>query len=559
MDLRIACFFLLALAICSGLSGQDPFRVAMIGCHQQFEPAPALVRYVEAEPDLCLWIGDNVYADTEDDFSFIERCYQALASKPAFQVLIENHPTIATWDDHDFGLNDAGKEYPLKEKSMAYFRSFWSLEGKIPADQDGIYYSHAVKHGDKIIQFIMLDVRYNRDAPYTHGDVLGENQWSWLEEELKKPADLRFIASGFQILLGAETGSETWAAFPEARTRLFETVRKSGAQHVLFLTGDQHYGEVCRMRGVLDYDAVELQFAGINQIERPEYNPWRVAPVIKSLHSYALLDLFLEDTKEEVPHILFHIYNAMSNERELIYRVNLRELETPINIIGPDRFVGKAEVKIKHKFPELSLHLTTDGTEPTSRHKPKSAKLTLTETTTVKAALFHPNGDRRSPVVERTFSRLTPIKSENLPEGSLLGLNYTYFEKQLQQLDDLQALSPLKKGFLAGQDFLDFVHRPDSFAIVFTGWLEIPQTGTYTLVSQSDDGSRIFIHNQLIVDNDGSHSTRTRDGLVALEQGWHPIRIEYFDDYSGQQLNIFWKDDENLIKHLMPADFRRKK
>ena len=200
---RNSLCLLLFSATVQGLFAQNPFRIAMIGCHRQFEPAPALVRYLEAEPDLCLWIGDNVYADTEDDFSFIEECYDALAAKPAFRAL-QSIPTIATWDDHDFGLNNAGKGYSLKAESKAYFRKFWQLEDVIPEEQDGIYYSHYVKHQEKTVQFIMLDVRYNRDEPFSGGDVLGENQWSWLEEDLDKPADLRLVASGFQILLGAD-------------------------------------------------------------------------------------------------------------------------------------------------------------------------------------------------------------------------------------------------------------------------------------------------------------------------------------------------------------------
>lgn len=555
MNIRRFLHTLALISIVLVAHGQEPFRVAMIGCHRQFDPAPALVRYVEAKPDLCLWIGDNVYADTEDDFSFIEKCYTALANKPAFQELKTYFPTIATWDDHDFGWNDAGKEYPLKEESMAYFRTFWSLEDKIPVDQDGIYYSHYVRHGDRMVQFIMLDVRYNRDLPFTHGDVLGDNQWSWLEAELRKPADLRFIASGFQVLLGPETGSETWAAFPEARERLFETVRRSGAQQVLFLTGDQHYGEVCRMRGAMDYDAVELQFSGINQIEEPEYNPWRVAPVIKSLHSYALIDLYLEETKMEVPHVLFHIYDALTNERELTYRVNLNELQTEVRFFGADRFVDKTVVTLEHDFPALHLRVTTDGSEPRLQSEAPPLELTITETTTVKAALFHPAGQRRSPVFERTFTRLLPKKAVALKEKSKKGLAYRYYEKQLEQLDDLKNLAPLRSGVVSEGDYLDVAHRADSFALVFEGFFQVPAAGTYTLISQSDDGSRIFVHNQLVVDNDGSHSSRTREGVVALEAGWHPIRMEYFDDYSGERLRISIKDSEGGVRPLQPLDF----
>ena len=70
---------------------EGSFRIAVLACHKQFEPSPALERYLELNPDLCLWIGDNVYADAPEDPKFIQLCYDTLASKKAFQALF---PTI---------------------------------------------------------------------------------------------------------------------------------------------------------------------------------------------------------------------------------------------------------------------------------------------------------------------------------------------------------------------------------------------------------------------------------------------------------------------------------
>ena len=61
--------------------------VALAGCHRQDGPAPAMFRYVDARPDLMIWLGDNVYADTKDDITFIEKCYGLLAAQPAFAQL----------------------------------------------------------------------------------------------------------------------------------------------------------------------------------------------------------------------------------------------------------------------------------------------------------------------------------------------------------------------------------------------------------------------------------------------------------------------------------------
>ena len=304
----------------------DIERIAILACHRQNEPAPAIAACVETDPDLVLWIGDNVYADTKDSPQFIRDCYATLAGKPGFQELRQRAPWLVTWDDHDFGLNDAGGEYPLKGESREIFRDFWQLSDEIPAERDGVYYAKRFQTHGKTLQVILLDPRFNREPPGPKADTLGDRQWAWLAERLAEPADLRLVVSGYQILLDADTGSETWAEFPRARQRLFDSIRQQRAEHVVFLTGDQHYGEVCRLRGALGYDAVELQFAGLNQIEGPEFNSTRVTPVSTSKHSYALLDIRWMQTATEVPHLLFRVFDAETGAADLVYRVNFSEL-----------------------------------------------------------------------------------------------------------------------------------------------------------------------------------------------------------------------------------------
>ena len=309
--------------------GGDVNRIAILGCLKQNEPAPALEKCLEAKPDLCLWIGDNVYADTKTSPDVIRDCYATLAAKPGFQGLRSAAPWVATWDDHDFGLNDAGGDYRFKHESRDLFRAFWQLADEIPADRDGVYYAKTFPTHGKTLQLILLDPRFNRDEPGPRGDTLGERQWGWLKTALQEPADLRLVVSGYQVLLDAGTGSETWAEFPAARRRLFDLIRSSNAEHVVFLTGDQHYGEVCRLRDALGYDAVELQFSGVNQIEPPEFNSTRVSPVSRSRHSFALLDIRWRRTAQDMPHLLFHVVDADTGRDDLVYRLNFAELERP--------------------------------------------------------------------------------------------------------------------------------------------------------------------------------------------------------------------------------------
>ena len=547
----------LLLIVLTGVlhSGEDRYRIGILGCLSQDAPAPALAGYVEAEPDLALWVGDNVYADTLSDPGVIAECYATLSAKPAFQELMAEVPTVATWDDHDFGYNNAGKEYPYKRESQALFREFWGMEAAIPAEQEGVYSSHVVEHNGKRIQLILLDVRYHRDPPYSGGDVLGSAQWAWLEEQLEQPADVRLVVSGFQILLDRRAGSETWAKFPEARERLFRTIRESGAQRVVFIAGDQHYGEVNRLGGALDYDAVELQFAGINQIEDPEWNPLRVANAIRSKHSIALLDLYLEGSEREVPHLHYTIRNASTGALELSYRVNLSELETRLTFEGPAFFAEEAAVAVDHPFPELEVRYTLDGSEPQAESPLLEKSLTLRNTRVIRAALFDARGNRRSRVYEKRVERLEPQAPVGLDDGEP-GLRYQYYEVAVKYLDDLLQADVLEEGLLEGESWFEKVRREDHYGFVFEGFVPIPETGVYTFATYSDDGTRLFIGDHLVVDNDGSHSPRLKDGIAVLEAGYHPFRLEYFEDYAGEQLVVHRTGPDGGKVVLTPEDFR---
>lgn len=303
------------------------YRISVLGCLRQNRPAPALSRYVEHRADLSLWVGDNIYADSKDDPSIIQRCYDELGANPDFRRLRQGPPTMATWDDHDYGDNNEDKHYRLKNEAREMFVRFWGLERDIPSSRSGIWWSRVIEHSGRRLQVIMLDNRWHRDPPGPDADMLGEEQWAWLGERLSEPADLRLVVSGSQVLLPKESGSETWDQYPKARERLFSLIRDRKAERVLFVTGDQHYAEVCRSRDVIGYDAVEFQFAGINQTEKPEFNPFRVSPCAMALHSDAMIDIRWQSDEFDPAHVLFRVFDSISGQVEIAYRVNLAELE----------------------------------------------------------------------------------------------------------------------------------------------------------------------------------------------------------------------------------------
>jgi len=130
--------FLLVFVLSSPLLAQEPTvksiddyqglptRIAFGSCSKQFKPQPILRKIVEKRPDLFIYLGDNIYADTYD-MQVIRDKYDELGSKPEFQTLREKVTVLSTWDDHDYGANDAGKEYPRKAESREIFFDFWKV------------------------------------------------------------------------------------------------------------------------------------------------------------------------------------------------------------------------------------------------------------------------------------------------------------------------------------------------------------------------------------------------------------------------------------------------
>lgn len=304
---------------------QEPVtKIAVIGCHDQGKPAPAIPYFADSlKPDYCIWIGDNVYADTETDPQHILRQLEVLEKKDGFVKLRENSNFMVTWDDHDYGLNNAGKDYKFKEESKQIHRKFWRLESDVPEDRDGIYHSRLEKLSNgKTIQFLMVDIRFNKDEPGPKADILGENQWKWLEEELKKPADIRFFLSGIQVLLHRPTHWEAWVRIGGSRKRLMDLIRSTGAENVIFVTGDQHYVEVLHSPNNVKYKTFEIMAAGINKNERPGVPMNRAMKADITIHSAPLIEVHWTQD----PYIHFKNYDVLGNRLSSEFQFKLSQI-----------------------------------------------------------------------------------------------------------------------------------------------------------------------------------------------------------------------------------------
>ena len=250
-----------------------------------------------AKPELFLFLGDNIYGDTRD-MAVLRAKYAQLARQPGFAKLRDTTPIAATWDDHDFGEDDAGADYPQKEASRQVFFDFWGEPADSPRRaRDGVYASYVFGPPGKRVQMILLDLRYNRTplvkpepgvrnyrswawarykkglevpGPYARNPdpkatMLGERQWQWLERQLETPAEVRLIGSSVQVLADFPAW-EGWSLFAHDQQRLIELIRRKRANGVVFLSGDMHYAELSKLDVNVPYTLWDLTSSGLTEV-----------------------------------------------------------------------------------------------------------------------------------------------------------------------------------------------------------------------------------------------------------------------------------------------------
>ncbi len=261
-------------------------RIALGSCARQDRPMPIWSAVSAFKPDVLLLLGDNIYGDTED-MVVLRRKYDLLAADRGFGAVRNTVPIVAVWDDHDYGVNDGGREYPMRRESQQVFFDFFG----IPADsvvrkREGTYRGLVVGPVGRRVQFICLDTRFHRspllaipkdervqgNGPYLPSNdpkatMLGSAQWDWLRAALRKPAEVRIILSSIQFA-SAEHGWEHWGNLPAEREKLLRTIRESEANGVLVVSGDRHSAEISRIPAgddALRYPLYDLTSSSLNQ------------------------------------------------------------------------------------------------------------------------------------------------------------------------------------------------------------------------------------------------------------------------------------------------------
>lgn len=297
-------------------------RIAFGSCDHQNNPVKLWEEVMKQKPDLWIWGGDIVYGDTED-MDTLRSKYARQKADPGYSRLMESVKITGTYDDHDYGVNDGGSEYRFRDQSRDILFDFLDIPVNDPARRHkGAYHSRTFGPKGRQVKVINLDTRFFRDPltrvtttdPHTgrqeqryeaveDRDILGEEQWAWLERELKdSKASIHILNSSIQVV-SAEHRFEKWANFPTARKRLFDLVRTSGANGVLIISGDRHIAELSKidLEG-LSYPLYDLTSSGLTHTwstVRPEENSHRVGELVVK-RNFGLLRIDWSSSKPAV-------------------------------------------------------------------------------------------------------------------------------------------------------------------------------------------------------------------------------------------------------------------
>ncbi len=191
---------------------------------------------------------------------------------------------------------------------------------------------------------------------------------------------------------------------------------------------------------------------------------------------------------------------------------------------------------------------------------------TATQGAEIRYTLDGSEPDESSPLYEKPFEldKTTPIKAKGFKEGYLPsrtldimatkaqlrealavhptqnGTSYSYYEGYYQCVADI-AKTPVVESGILPEPSIEGARQPDHFAFIFSGLILAPEDGVYMFMTRSDDGSVLYIDDELAVDNDGSHAAIPATGLVALKKGFHSYKFLYLEDYEGEHLSWAWK------------------
>lgn len=381
----------------------------------------------------------------------------------------------------------------------------------------------------------------------------GSEQYNWLEEELAKSKAVWKIASHHHPAYSSD-----YDDYGNSETSL----RLKGDPVVLPLiplyekynvdivfSGHIHsYERTWQIANdKIDDDGVvyiQTGGAGGNLEKSAVMRSWFTAKV-KSAHNFCLVSVNGNQL----------YFSAIDYKGNLFDQVELKKeadklltLSAPVIRVYNNKFINEINVTIKNYNKDAETRFTLDGTEPTNNSQLYKGQITIDRSCTLKVSSFARN--LKSKTSEMVFEKVEGLKTYAVKPTNN-GLNYKYYEgTNWLNLPDFEKIKKTKSGTINNISINEIKDREDQFAITYGGFIHVDGNDVYTFYVRSDDGAKLYIDDKLVVDNNGSHSARTKYGSIALLSGYHKFYLEYFDDVEGEVLKVMFKSSKHERREI---------
>ncbi len=292
-------FFLLLISSANIIYAES-IKIGLGSCLDQDYPQPIWQSIKKEDLNYFIFLGDNVYGDTR--YGSLRKMKSAYdKQKKVLPDFLNDISIFSIWDDHDFGINDGGADYRFKRRAQELYLDFWEItKDDDRSNREGIYFSKNEIFFDKKFKFIFLDTRFFRSklkgkkSNYIENiepdaTILGNAQWTWLENELKSDFDFLFVFSSIQII-AKDHRFEKWSNFPNERAKLFELLEQFNDKTILF-SGDRHRAGIYRKNGIIEVTSSSMNKPGSSFSETDSYLIGKTYPQ----ENYGVLEI-LENT-----------------------------------------------------------------------------------------------------------------------------------------------------------------------------------------------------------------------------------------------------------------------
>jgi len=212
-------------------------------------------------------------------------------------------------------------------------------------------------------------------------------------------------------------------------------------------------------------------------------------------------------------------------------------------------FVNEAEVSLACKPAGGDIYYSLDGSEPTKTSQKYSKPFKLNQSATLKMRAFSAS---MAPgfVVTEQFKKVEYALA-NDPGDIKLGIAYNFYQGSFQSVDNLDRKKPVQSGVMNRIGFKRGL-TGEEFGYKYYGYILVPDPGIYTFFLESNDGSKLFLNNELLIDNDGGHTSIEKSAKIALKAGEYPITVKYFQMGGGKALKLSW-ESEKIAKEEITA------